>query len=194
MKVLGEENPRSLTPGLWRQASRNQLASFKKLCPATDPNDPAAPPHTHASEYGQHVVFFANLPYFEEIDMLPVWYPVEYKLRFDIYDDGIFDRTIYESRVEIAVCTFEQMRALGLTPITPAPPSLPGLPLSAAQKRSLTDDMNPAPHKQARNGRRDGRDRRGSTPASREGSVARECGPPTCIICTGPHTYDLIYR
>lgn len=48
-KIMGaEEVGVTLTPGSWRQASQNLLEAFRKLCPASDPNNPTA---SHATEY-----------------------------------------------------------------------------------------------------------------------------------------------
>ncbi|KAJ6526118.1 hypothetical protein DFH09DRAFT_1095344 [Mycena vulgaris] len=86
--MLGEEDCR---------ASINQLESFKYLCPLIDATNPAGPFFTNASEYEKYVLFFVNLDCFENLDLFPVWYPVEYKLRYTIYKDGLFNHMIYES-------------------------------------------------------------------------------------------------
>ncbi|KAJ6602214.1 hypothetical protein B0H10DRAFT_2230207 [Mycena sp. CBHHK59/15] len=183
MSALHDEDISRLTPGIWRQASRNILESFKKLCPAVVPGDPVLG-HTHASEYAQHVVFFANLNCFEETELFPVWYQVEHELRYEIYSGSLFDRPFYESRINIALTSYRHARTFGtsLTPPTSASSSS-----SSGRKRPFPDEDGLPVNK--RTGRlRDGESRRSSTPGSREGSVVNDRAPPACIICTGPHS------
>ncbi|KAJ7194599.1 hypothetical protein GGX14DRAFT_678821 [Mycena pura] len=172
LKELGEEDWRNMTPGLWRQSSINQLESFKRLCPAIVPGDPSSPTHTFASEYAQHVTFFASVDCFEDLEMFPVWYPAELKLRYAIFHEGIFDRALYESRYDIAISTYENSRAGGS---------------SSGHKRAAGDNGNTSSAKQPRGARaHDARDRRSAPPGAREGSAPSD-RPPACLICAGPH-------
>ncbi|KAJ6544899.1 hypothetical protein B0H10DRAFT_1970023 [Mycena sp. CBHHK59/15] len=114
LKNLGDEDLHSLTLGLWRQASINQLVSFQHLCPPIVPGDLSSLSHTHASDYEKHVLFFVNLDCFEDLQLLPVWYLVEHKLWYEIYKDGFFDARLYESHIEITISTYKQTRMLGL--------------------------------------------------------------------------------
>ncbi|KAJ6598787.1 hypothetical protein B0H10DRAFT_1959184 [Mycena sp. CBHHK59/15] len=124
LKDLGDEDLHSLTPGLWRQASINQLVSFQRLCPPIVPGDPSSLSHMHASEYEKHILFFVNLDCFEDLQLLPVWYLVEHKLWYEIYKDGFFNARLYESHIEITISMYEQTRTLGL-PFVLAPLSAP---------------------------------------------------------------------
>ncbi|KAK6966400.1 hypothetical protein R3P38DRAFT_3246303 [Favolaschia claudopus] len=178
LKELGEEDAAQLTPGLWRQSARNLLNSFKLLCPPLDPANPSGPKYTHASEFEKHVLFFTNLDCFEE--SMSIWGPVEQKLRYELFRDGIFDHRLWEQRIGIAQSTHDYIRSLGMTPSS-LPPATP---TSSPSKRALHDDQNPSSTKQPRRTRGD--EPRGGPPTNREGSVARD-RTPCCLICAGPH-------
>ncbi|KAJ7194009.1 hypothetical protein GGX14DRAFT_587015 [Mycena pura] len=119
MNMLHDEDISRLTPGIWRQASRNMLESFKQLCPAVVPGDPVLG-HTHASKYAEHVLFFANLSCFEEAELFPVWYQVEHELRYEIYSSGLFDHFYYEQRINIALTTYNMLAHSALPRHPPA--------------------------------------------------------------------------
>ncbi|KAJ6516106.1 hypothetical protein C8R45DRAFT_231728 [Mycena sanguinolenta] len=193
LKELGEEQAQNLTPGLWRQASVNQLQALKPPCPSIVPGDPNPPGPTYASEYEKHVLFFANLNIFEK--MFHVWYPVEFKLRYEVYKDGVFNLMTYETRLSTAVETYEQMRAAGL-PFVQRPLAVPYA--SPSNKRLAADDGNDAPPKAPRArlpgpgaAARDYGNERGLGAGARQGPLPRGFRAPACIVCTGPHNaYD----
>ncbi|KAK6995589.1 hypothetical protein R3P38DRAFT_2567184 [Favolaschia claudopus] len=177
LKELGEEDEAQLTPGLWRQSARNLLNSFKLLCPPLDPANPSGPKYTHASEFEKPVLFFANLDCFEE--SMSIWSPVERKLRYELFRDGIFDHRLWEQRIGVVAIRLsfnrDSMTPSSLPPATPA---------SSPSKRALHDDQNPSATKQPRRTRGD--EPRGAPPIIREGSAARD-RTPCCLICAGPH-------
>ncbi|KAJ7176702.1 hypothetical protein C8R46DRAFT_1245622 [Mycena filopes] len=169
-ETFGAEELKVLTPGLWRQAAKNMLDSFTLLCPAVVPGDPLLA-HTHASEFAQHVVHFSRLPQFEDTEMLPVWYEVERELRNEIFRGGLYERSYHDTRINVAIATYRQAN-----PETPTFTTI-GLPVVNALKRASPDDGSAGSSKQARTGNGRGGRERSSTPASREGSVARERAP-----------------
>jgi hypothetical protein len=94
------------------------LSSFEVLCPSVIPGHPILS-HTFASKYKQHILFFVTLNIFEETDLFHVWYPVERELRFEIFRSGLFDRTNYEMRVNVAITSHKQLQVRDSPTITP---------------------------------------------------------------------------
>jgi hypothetical protein len=181
MNTLHDEDISRLTPGIWRQASRNMLESFKQLCPPVVVGDPVLG-HTYASEYAQHVIFFAKLGCFEDPELFHVWYQLEHEMRYELFSGGLYDRFFYEQRINIALTSYKLARSNGASSMAPTSTGSS----SSGRKRSLPDDDSAPTNK--RTGRvRDADNRRSSTPGSREGSVVNDWAPPSCIICVGPH-------
>ncbi|KAJ7845574.1 hypothetical protein B0H13DRAFT_1908292 [Mycena leptocephala] len=154
--IFGSDDLAVLTPGLWKQAAKNMLDSFTLLCPAVVPGDPVLG-HTHASEFAQHVLHFAKLPCHEDLEMLPVWYPVERELRMEIFRGGLYERGYHDTRINVAIATYRQAN-----PATPTFPTI-GLPVAVNNlKRSSPDEGGAGSSKQARTG--NGRVRPSSAP------------------------------
>ncbi|KAJ7157115.1 hypothetical protein C8R46DRAFT_1040201 [Mycena filopes] len=174
LKVLGEEESAVMTPGLWRRASLNQLASFEKICKPVDPTNPAS--FSTAVEYGHHINHFSNLRVFEDLDLFPVWYRVELDLRYKIVNNGLYSAQVYEQQISIALSTHHYSLA---NPISR--PSAP--PFQSGLKRPPGDDGNAAPPKGPRfgNGARGGN----NNPST---SGERPPSAPSCLVCTGPHS------
>ncbi|KAF8218285.1 hypothetical protein K438DRAFT_23041 [Mycena galopus ATCC 62051] len=153
MRELGDEDISCVTPTLWQQASHNQLQSLKQLCPSIPPSDPAFAP-TYASEYEKHVAFFAN----QDIEMFPVWYPVEHQLRYKIFSNHTFDLHYYEMRVQTVFSSYRRLRATGF-PYT-SPPVRTPYTLYIEKSPPPADDANRGPAKRLRDSH--DRDRRSS--------------------------------
>ncbi|KAJ6486830.1 hypothetical protein C8R45DRAFT_1098106 [Mycena sanguinolenta] len=71
------------------------------------PDDPNSSTYTYASEEEEHVSLSANLQFFENLEMFKVWRPVEFKLRYEVYQDGfsisdVRDATLLRGRHERA--------------------------------------------------------------------------------------------
>ncbi|KAJ7504521.1 hypothetical protein B0H11DRAFT_1905727 [Mycena galericulata] len=142
---MGPEDPSTLTPGLWRQASINLLSAWQMLCPNLPRTDPAFVP-TPASEYESHVSYFVHQEVFEKLEFFPVWYPVEHHLRYMIFKNKTFDLGFYETRLNVALSTYHQIRAIGQTFI---PPAISTPNVSAPLKRvAPSTDLNTGATKQ----------------------------------------------
>ncbi|KAJ7505979.1 hypothetical protein B0H11DRAFT_1903899 [Mycena galericulata] len=165
-RFFGANDLAALTPGVWKQAAKNLLDSFTKLCPPVIPGDPVLG-HTHASEFAHHAQHFAKLSCHEDLEMFPVWYPVEYELRMEIFRGGLYDRSYHDTRINVAIATYQQAN--------PSTPSFPTVAFTASApnlKRPSPDEGGAGNSKQARTGNARGiRDQRSSTPGSREGSA-----------------------
>ncbi|KAJ6468923.1 hypothetical protein C8R45DRAFT_938105 [Mycena sanguinolenta] len=96
-RTLGTDDFSALTPGLWRQASVNQLRAFENICAAPVPGDPNSPVTSYAIEYKKHIQFFAGLHCFEEPEMFEAWFRLEAALRAEIFNNGVFDTATWES-------------------------------------------------------------------------------------------------
>ncbi|KAF8189422.1 hypothetical protein K438DRAFT_1763645 [Mycena galopus ATCC 62051] len=108
-RLLSTDDFNVLTPGLWRQVSVNQLRAFENICAAPVPGDPTSPATSYAVEYKKHILFFTALHCFEEIKMFEVWFCLEAALRAEVFNNGIFDTLVWETKWGIAASTREQL-------------------------------------------------------------------------------------
>nr|GAT53462.1 predicted protein [Mycena chlorophos] len=175
VKLLGDEDPSKLTPGLWKQCCLNLLQAFKTLCKPVVPGDPTSPTHTHATEFENHALFFSNLPYFEKLELFPIWYPVEKALRYRIFSDGLFNMQQYEMRVEVAVAPYLNKLAVSTS-----------TPWSTAVKRSADPIPYTSPSK-AQRVRTDATAGYTQRAAAAGAAGGPERPPAACLLCTGPH-------
>ncbi|KAK6991480.1 hypothetical protein R3P38DRAFT_2572145, partial [Favolaschia claudopus] len=109
LSELGDEDVSNMTPGLWRYASINLLSAWKKLCPDTPRTDPGFQP-TPASEYEQHVAFFANQDIFEDLEYFSIWSHLEHSLRYEIFRNHTFDINHYQMRLQVSLAAYRQAR------------------------------------------------------------------------------------
>jgi hypothetical protein len=181
-KEFGAEDA-SMTYNAWGDASRNLLSAYVSLCPAIDPTVPGSPTHTFASEYSQHIVFFASA---DDAELtFPVWYPLEKDLREKIlFNDITFEDSSWQAKLDACLNAHEFAERNKATRESHANANSSGP--SSGSKRGPSDDGNSAAPKQPRGtfGRRE--DFRGGGGHSREGSAAPQ-RTPSCIICLGPH-------
>ncbi|KAF8218237.1 hypothetical protein K438DRAFT_1925390 [Mycena galopus ATCC 62051] len=142
MAELGDEDITCVTPILWREASDNQLRSLKQLCPTISPSDPSFAP-TYASEYEKHIAFFAN----QDMQMFPIWYPVEHELRYKIFCNRTFDHGHHIMSVGTVLALYERLRADGFQY---TPPSVQTPYTLYIEKRPPADESNPGAAKRPR--------------------------------------------
>ncbi|KAJ7090845.1 hypothetical protein B0H15DRAFT_800091 [Mycena belliarum] len=162
----GEDESKSLTPSLWRQAANNLLSAFKQLCPAVDPTDP----HTrnYASEFAAHFTWFSNLECFDT--KMEVWLPIERKLRYALLGQGYFKELTWADEVRSVLSAHEHAAALAIKYPSASPP--------VGTKRLSADDGDGVV-KRAR--------REGPWRSDEGGGSQTQRGPPVCLLCTGPH-------
>ncbi|KAJ7431966.1 hypothetical protein B0H11DRAFT_1941109 [Mycena galericulata] len=173
-KIFGGEDERAgLSPVLWLQASGNQLSAYKDVCAAVDPNDPTT--RNFASEYAAHILFFSRLDCFD--DRMDVWFPVEQKLRKEIWQEGYYDEDtwMHEMRSVLAAHDAARSHALGYGSVTPAGGAAP-------HKRPVGDEGDASVAKRPRldQGQVD-------DGAWRRRQPAPPRGPVECLICLAPN-------
>ncbi|KAJ6469721.1 hypothetical protein C8R47DRAFT_765616 [Mycena vitilis] len=185
--LMGDESTAKLSPGLWRQCSINNLAAWEILCPKVSRDDPAFVP-TPASEYKEHVSYWANQDVFEDTELMPVWLPVEQMLRAKILRNQTFDRAFYDTQWTVAITVYRDSVGRGhASTSSSGSPSFP----PASLKRSAPSSESDAAAGPAKVRRTSRASRRSTTPASthsREGSTPAADRPASaCLICTGDH-------
>ncbi|KAJ7263685.1 hypothetical protein B0H12DRAFT_1069001 [Mycena haematopus] len=194
-KILGDdEDSNDLTPSTWRQASLNLLKAYQELSPKPDAN--AVDTRTYATEFELHIRFFASIRYYDE--MFEIWYPVERRLRAEIFNDANFDQAVWDSRVEIAYSSNEiidarmssSSRASSMAPPSRSSSLAPLSSAKASGKRRAENDGNSAPPKSQRI-KTGGRERADSGASRADAGASRipptGSSPLTCLCCTGPH-------
>ncbi|KAJ6542266.1 hypothetical protein B0H10DRAFT_2244711 [Mycena sp. CBHHK59/15] len=173
----------SMTYNAWGDASHNSLSAYVSLCPAIDPTVPGSPTHTFASEYGQHIMFFASAEDAEST--FHIWYPLEKILCNKIlFNDIIFDDITWGAKLDAWLNAHEYAENNKVTRELHVNANFLGP--SSGSKRRPPDNRNSVAPKQPHSafGRRE--EFRGGGGPSHEGLAAPQ-RTPSCIICLGLH-------
>ncbi|KAF8181927.1 hypothetical protein K438DRAFT_2168356 [Mycena galopus ATCC 62051] len=142
--LLSTDDFNALTPGLWCQASVNQLCAFKNICAASVPGNLTSLATLYAVEYRKYILFFTTLHYFKEIEMFEVWFRLEAALCTKVFNNGIFNTSVWKTKWGIAASTHKQLRHLGMIFTPSCSASLfPAGPSGTSKKHVATDDANP---------------------------------------------------